>query len=311
MKKALVIILIFCCFVFAGCSQSGTVGMINYSDGSIREYYYIPYAEKEMLNAGLTVAESEAIKNRIEQQGSIIFNNYINDYKLRISKSEKYTNEQKLQLMQCVKLETPSSLEIQIGGGMAISTVSYFEFDLLFANQTAYLEFKEANADIKEQKTVQEIKTLFTTTTKVVKDPIFDKIVDQTVTLGQNCVKMFQDVMTAVVGEARWQNIKEAIGYDDAAQKFDYCYVVPSARIHTNAPQQFSKDGYYYHVWQVDANNNQAEAPMQFQVWTTTANKWAWYVLALIVSGAIIATIYFVGRKKERTQNQNTQDKAA
>lgn len=318
MKKFLVAVLILTCFIFAGCSSVGTVGLIQSSDGSVIEFYRIPYAETELLNAGITEVENENIKKTAKQKLDEYFLSLIQSYKEKIDANETYTDEQKQDLKKGVRFisninnsqsENPEKLE-------------YIQYEVYFDNSTCYLQFKDANELLKEPKEVVVEKTLFTTTTKVVKHPVFDNIVQESVTLGNHVVETIENVVIDVlsgvnatptqrtIAENRWNYIKILLNYNTTANSFSYCYVVPSARFHSNANKVIAQNGYYYHFWDVDSNNTNLSEnkKVHIEYWTTTANKPIWYAVAVLGGIITIAITYVVYKKNKRKEEKDFID---
>lgn len=325
MKKYLAILLLVACFVFAGCADTSTIGLIQNSDGTVIEYYVIPYAENELISAGLTKEESVKIKAQAKIMLDQTFAKYIEEYKARIDASVNYTDSQKEALKKGVKVgnsfdnKTEMNFEIDLNGNISPSdAITYIRYELYFDNQTCYLEFKNANESIKEEKEIVTQKTFFTTTSKVVKDPLFDKLQDESLTLGKKVMGVIDStVFNVLAGDnpdeeamsnarTRWEDIKRVTNFQAMSNTFTYCYIVPTARLKSNAQKIIEKDGYYYHIWKIASNNSSLpeDEKIHFEYWTTTANKASWYGLALLVAVVVILTTYFVGRSKEKKMNQ-------
>ena len=109
--------------------------------------------------------------------------------------------------------------------------------------------------------------------------------------------------MISVFGEDKWDMIRYYTQYDIYSSKFNYTYVVPTSRLHSNANSITKKsNGYYYHTWQINANNidEQNNSIIQIEYWTVTANKAVWYVITLLISGIVISCVYLKARKQEQ-----------
>lgn len=328
MKKYIVILLLVVCFIFAGCADCGTVQLTQYPDGKIAEYYYIPYAETELKQAGITDEESLLIKQKAQDELNTLFLSYIDSYRARIDQSQDYTEDEKLILKDSIKFDnsfinkTEQFYEVSTTGIKEV--IKYIRYTIYFNNSTSYLEFKNANQLLKEPKTILEEKNLFTTTTKVVKDPVFDNIATESITLGKYAINKIEETILNVlsgdgstenrtIAQERWNAIKLAVNYKDCSEKFIYRYAVPTARLHSNANQvtkEFSKTAQTYmycHSWEIQINN--AEKPIEqqvnFEYWTTTANKAVWY--GFIFAGALITMgiIYFVSKRKDKVIEDN------
>lgn len=322
MKKFLLVLLVAVCFVFAGCSNCGTVALIQNSDGTIVETYIFPYAESELLRAGITKEESTKIKQQLKTQLNDTFNSYISIYKDKINNSSNYTEEEKdvlkngIELYSSLNDSSNVSIEIDLSSGEINEVISQIQYELRFINQTCYLEFKNANSLINEPKTIVTEKTLFTTTTKVIKDPVFDNIAISSITLGKYVSGVAENIIVNVLAggsgasedkiataRVRWEAVKLSVNYVSASEQFTYCYVVPTARLKSNADKIEQKKGYYFHYWQVKSNNSVLdEDQIHFEYWTVSANKPVWYAFATGGAGLVILIAYLVSRKKEKKE---------
>ena len=323
MKKCLLILLLAVCFIFTGCSNNGTIGFVQNADGTLIEYYVIPYAENELISAGLTKEESVAIKAKAKLMLDQTFTKYIDDYKARIEASTDYTDAEKEILKKAVRFDnsfnnkTEQNFEIDLGGNItATDAITYIRYELYFANKTSYIEFKNANEALKEEKQTIVEKSLFTTTTKVVKDPLFDKMQEESITLGKKVMGITESTVLSVlagedpdetaisIAQNRWSAMKLAVGYEAMSEYFTYCYVVPTARLKSNAQKVVMQDGYYYHMWKVKSTNSSLPEDEQitFEYWTVTANKAVWYGLSVLGAVIVIIISYFVGKKKEKQE---------
>lgn len=297
MKKFLLLMLLCVCFIFTGCSY-GEVGLVRNADGTVVEYYYIPFPETQLLAAGATSSQLNTILANIKadyESKTGIISQLINDYQTRISSSTNYSLEQKAALISGVTYEF----------GLLRNDDGYctaMQYIFNFANTTCYLEFKEANGYIKEDKEIIETNNFFTTVTKTVKDPLFDKISNGAITVGINCLKQVEKHMQTVLG-SQWETVKYYTEYEKYSSKFNYTYVVPTSRLHSNATSITRKsNGYYYHTWQIDANNITLENPIKIEYWTVSANKPVWYVLAFLICGIVIGYVYLKGKKQEKEE---------
>ena len=172
-----------------------------------------------------------------------------------------------------------------------------------FANTTCYLEFKEANNYIKEDKEIIETNYFFTTVTKTVKDPIFDKISNGAITIGKNCLYQVEKHMVNVFGDERCKEIKYYTQYDKYAAKFNYTYIVPTSRLHSNANSiTRNSDGYYFHTWEVNTNNldENGNSVIKIEYWTVQANRAVWYVLTILIVGIVICSVYLKAKRNEK-----------
>lgn len=299
MKKYLIILLLCCCLVLAGCDYGG-VALVQNSNGSVEEYYFIPYDEQLLVSAGVSINVSRGeILPRIKQDCDLFFVNLLNEYQSRIGANQNYTLNERAELVAGVTIQSnlPSNLFL------VNDLYKEIKYEISFANSLCYNEFKNINQSIKEEREVVEINNFFTTTKRVVKDPIFDKMANESITIGKKCLELANNIMEQEIGALLWEEIKQEINYQTYASKFEYTYVVPTARIHTNASTvQKSSEGYYYHTWQIDLNNIELEQPIKIEYWTTSANRPVWYVLALLVAGGIIATTLVISKNKEKQE---------
>lgn len=323
-KKGLIIALLLCvCFLFAGCNSVGTVGLIQNANGTITEFYIIPYMESEMIASGLTVDESTKIKALAKEKLDSTFETYINDYKTRIDENSDYSESEKEYLKNGITIsnsfinKTEQNFTIGLDGSITPNDyITYIRYELYFKNSVCYTEFKNANEAIKEDKQVITQSNLFTTTTKVVKDPVFDKIQNETLTLSNYIVGYIKSlIINVMAGDnptdekraesiARWDTISLNTNFETANDYFNYYYIVPTARIKSNAKQVTYQDGYYYHMWQLQSDNSTLPENEQihFEYWSTSANKVTWYITATLGAVAIILVTYFISRKKEQDE---------
>ena len=303
MKKILLVLLLCMCFVLTGCTSLGGVGLKQCSDGTVVEYFFIPFNATEMV-AYANIKESEILEMRanIRTDCDNLMTEYINSYKSRIDASEDYTEEQKEILKNGVLFDSNFNKKDQYLYGFESS--NYIIYEIYFANKLCYFEFKGANPELEEPKETIIESNFFTTTTKIVKDPIFDNTVVSTITLGTYFTKACEQQIINVVGQLRWNYAKQILNFTLCSELYAYCYVVPTARLHSNADEVVLLDGYYYHIWQVPANNLTLPdgERVLFEYWTTTANKHIWYILALIISGAIIAGVIIYSKYKEKKE---------
>lgn len=304
MKKILISLLLCFCFLITGCS-SGGAGLVLNSNGTVLEYYYIPINEQILNDNGVTTNEVTniiiAINNYVLKDnpyivGDGIFAELLNNYQQKLIFNPKYTMEEKEAMIKGVTngVETINESNNKCKG---------LRFYFKFADTTCYNEFKNINEYVKEDRVVEEISNLFTTTTKVVKDPIFDKLANDAVTIGTKCINIANTLMENQLGFTRWEEIKQNINYEDYASKFEYTYVVPTARVHTNA-DTIEKDakGYNYHTWNVNLDNldGQGNSIIKIEYWIVSANVWVWYVLTLIIASCVMVAIYIFGKNKEK-----------
>lgn len=300
MKKIVLLLLVCFCLLTAGCSY-GEVGLVQNSNGAIKEYYYIPIPEKELLTMGVTQGQIEDIIVDIRDEcNSTIFDSLINSYQQAVSKTT-YSFEQKAKLINGVgyscKLETDANNNLYTA----------IKYEINFANSTCFQIFKKVNSYTAEDKVTETKNYLFTTVTKVVKDPIFDKIANDALTTGKIAINKAEQIMVDNLGDDVWNNIKTELKYDKFLNKFNYFYVVPTKRIHTNADSVAKDDdGYYHHKWTVNLNNlkEDGDSIIKIEYWTVSANRAVWYIVALIISGVIITTVYFVAKNKEKQNKE-------
>ena len=287
-----------------GCNYA-EVGLVQNSDGTIIEYYYIPFPERELEQNGVSLQTTRTrILSSIKAECDEIFTDFINDYQSRVSNSQKYTIEEKTILIEGVTFTST----LPQGYTNLLNYYSGIRYEVHFKNSICYQEFKNANDIIKEEKIVETTSNLFTTTTKIVKDPIFDKIASDSIALGQKCVNAANRIMEECLGAALWGRLKSDLNYAEYASKFTYTYIVPTARVHTNADSvQKSTEGYYYHTWEINVDNigENGESIVQIQYWTVSANRWVWYLTALIIASGITVAAILIGRHKEKKIVQN------
>ncbi|MBQ7884875.1 MAG: hypothetical protein IJ318_02120 [Clostridia bacterium] len=306
MKKILLVLLLCSCFLFAGCNSIGGTGLVQYSDGTITEYYFVPFNAEQIYTqtgGGITLAELILIRQNIRTSCDALMTNYINEYKSRIQASEDYTEEQKEVLIEHgVMFDSNFNNKTEIMFGL--ESKNYVIYELFFANKLCYLEFKGANPELEEQKQTITESNLFTTTTKTIKDPMLDNVVVSTITLGKYFTQACEQQMINVIGQSRWDYNKQLLNFEQCANTFAYCYVVPTGRLHSNADSIVCIDGQYYHIWNIPANNLtlDEEQKVTFEYWTVTANKYIWYILALIISGGIIGGVIVYAKLKQRRE---------
>jgi len=301
-KKICLLLLALACFIFTGCSKYPAIGLINNADGTVVEYYYIPFPEAEIKNA-LLITERNKVntaKINIKTECDKIIQYYIDLYQSNIEKSDKFTLAEKKDLVEGVTFESNLS-------EMTNYELEYIKYSINFASSTCYNIFKNINKEIKEERQVITEKSFFTTTTKVIKDPLFDKITSESITLGKSCVNMANTIMQNSLGMLNWTLVKNSIpNYSAAINTFNYIYVVPTSRIHTNADEVLMQDNYYFHIWKININNldENNNSIVQIQYWTTSANRVVWYLLALGASAIVIAGIFIAGHYKEKSKNE-------
>ncbi len=297
MKKLVILLGLMLCLVFSGCSYSGA-GLVQNSDGTVVEYYYIPFAEKEFaLNGVSSTKISELLEDIKKEMDLNFFAKRMDDYYKRIEASEEYTLLQKEKLVSGVEY----SSNISKHGELARGYLDVIQYKVTFANSTCYKEFKSANSQISEDKEVVTEKNLFTTTTRVVKDPIFECAFNETLTTGEYFINLVNTKMEEHFGLNFWNHIKTKLNYDEYSSKFNYSYVVPTSRIHSTANHvQRGNDGYYYHTWEIDLNDTNNNINIEY--WTTTANKEVWYLTFLLISGIVAFGVYMFARKKEKEE---------
>ena len=201
-------------------------------------------------------------------------------------------------------------------------TNSYFKnecythiwYEINFTNSFSYAVFKNANSEIDDytQKTEENlngnkeiitINNFFTTTTKVIKDPMFDCIAQTNYQMGKSLVDIAENLMLKQF-KSLWSEIKVATNFEQNAKQFSYSYIVPTARVHTNADQVVASNGYYYHTWKINADNldESGNSIIHIEYWTVTANRAIWYILTLLASAVIIGTTITFGIIKEKKQ---------
>lgn len=301
MKKIIIAILLCVCFVLTGCSYGGA-GLAQNSDGTVTEYYFVPFPEEELLSLGVSKTEIYNILLELKKDlDTNTFGPLIDAYQKRIEENADYSFEQKKTLVDGVRYES----NLPIPGQILLGYHTKIQYQIYFDSALCYAEFKNANPQIKEEKVVQTKKTLFTTTSIVKKDPLFDVVYKQSVTIGKNFTNKVNETMQQFL-PTKWEFIKEQLNFEENSSKFSYSYIVPSKRVHSNAKHvQRGENGYYYHTWEIDLNNvDENGVPLiNIEYWTTTANRAVWYVLAVIGGGIIAAAVYIVGSKKEKQTN--------
>ena len=277
------------------------------------EYYYVPFPEKELLQNGINSFQLQQVLSNTKEYleydskvdpGDGLFAHLINEYQQKIGESTKYTTQQKAALISGVTYK----MTLVDNDGDNLKDGIKFQFD--FKNSTCYAEFKGINDYTAEDKVVETIDTIFTTTTKIVKDPIFDKITSNSITIGMACLDLVDKQMEDVFGFAGWEDLKYRLDYNKYSSQFDYTLIVPTSRIHTNAPSiEKDSSGTYYHTWTVNLNNvdENGNSKIQIEYWTTKANKWVWYVFSGVVAAAIITTTFIIGNKNEKQKEKLDQ----
>lgn len=310
MKKIILILLVCFCFMFAGCSSYAGMTLVVNSNGEISEKYFIPFPRETIISlTGDNLLAQQKMQTLISNiQNDInneVFSPLLSRYRQRINASTKYSDEKKNELISGVSVKNnfPSANVIIVGD------ITSIEYQIDFASSECYNAFKDTTELIKENKQVQEIVSLFTTTTKVTKDPLFDKIVEDTTTIGNNMINIAQQEMIDIYGEYVWNELKQALSFDEYSQFFTFTYVVPTSRLHSNADKVTERNGYYQHQWKVPANNldENGESVIKFEYWQITPNRWVWYVVSLAGAVAVVLGTFMVYKSRQKLENQNAK----
>ena len=99
--------------------------------------------------------------------------------------------------------------------------IEHIQYTLKFKNSTCYNQFKKSNSGIKEDGRIVTEKNFFTTTTKIVKKPIFDKTSNNGIALGKNCLEIANSIMESNLGTEDWALIKKELNYETIIKHFN------------------------------------------------------------------------------------------
>ena len=304
MKKIFLTLLICFCFMFAGCSTSGGISMVLNSNGEITEKYYIPFPKDQIvLLTGDNILAEQKVQNLMsniqKDCNNEIFNPMLSTYKQKINSNSEYSKEKKTELIAGVTITNnlPSENVFILG------EITSVEYRINYKNIECYNLFKSINELINEEKVIEETVSFLTTTTKVTKDPLFDKIVYDSVTIGKNAVSLVEDEMITVYGETVWNYLKQELNFNKYSEYFTFTYIVPTARIHSNAKRITNHNGYYSHEWEIPIENidEDGNSIVKIEYWQITANKWIWYFIA-ITGALVIATATGICYKVKQKQ---------
>ena len=314
MKKIILFVLMSVCLLFTGCSISGGMRLIVYSNGTIVESFYVPFPKSQIVRqtGENTLAEQKVsmlfsnVKNVCNEQ---IFGPLLTTYQQKVNSSTEYSQEQKNALISGVNITNnlPSETVIIIG------EITYIEYQITYANTDCYNIFKDLTKVLQEEKEIVEEVSFLTTTRRVTKDPLFDKVIDSATTIGKKMLSLVNEQMVEVYGESTWNQLKQILNYDEYSSYFSFTYVVPTARIHSNANSVKEINGYYYHIWNIPVENvdENGNSIAKIEYWQIIANKWVWYVLA-IVGGLIVAgttfVCYNIKQKREKINKEKQED---
>lgn len=312
MKKIVLLLLLCLCFIITGCSQNGGMMLIKKPNGTLIERYFVPFPQDEIirLTGNNILAQqkvSELLSNVKSECDSQIFDTLINNFKQALIYDTTLSQEEKEYLFAGVEYSSniPSENFYILG---SITDISY---EITFKDSDCYNYFKKSNNFINEEKVIEISSNIFTTTTKVIKDPLFDNIFQNTITIGQNFVTQVENQMINVYGNYTWQELKEALNFDECASKFTFTYVVPSARFHSNASEITQSGGYYYHTWNIPKDNldENGNSVVKMEYWTISANRWVWYAVTLFGAFVVALLVYSIGKLKEENKNKKEKDK--
>lgn len=306
MKKFLVLLLTVFCITLAGCSSTGGATLALNSDGTVYESYYVPFPQDEIerLLGGPSLYTRSRIYEvlwGVKDEFDAYFDEKIEAFKAKIDEDEKYTDDKKAALKSAVTY----SSNLPNDGEFASVSYTSIIYELSFSDSEVYGAFKGAS-NLAEEVEVEYISNAFTTTRKVVKDPLFDKMATETITLGRYVLNRIDYHMKNEFGEVNWNAMKSALGYDTYASTFDYTYIVPTSRLHSNANSVSEENGYYYHTWHIPAENlnDDGDSVIQIQYWTIYANRWVWYSLTFAIGLLIaIGTIAYSKMKREKPKD--------
>ncbi len=300
MKKILALVIICFCFILTGCGNSGA-GLVQNSDGTVVEFYYVPFPQEELTKNFVSQQKIYSILQDIKiEMDSEIFEKLINDFQKQVEKDNRYTLEEKKNMVKGVTY----SSNLPNAGNFFIDDITSIRYQINFPNAEAYTLFKTANKEISEEKTVQVINNFLTKTQVVKKDPLINTMFENTLTVGQFFLGKTNEIMQKHLG-AGWDALKNDLNFEENAAKFSYTYVVPTKRVHSNANSiTKDQDGYYYHTWEINLKdvNKDGKLNVQIEYWTTTANKWVWYAGALIGAGIVCLAVYLVAKRKEKRE---------
>lgn len=311
MKKFIICLLLCFSVLLTGCSSYGGVGTVKMSDGSIVEFFYIPFNESVLTNlegdAKLTLEQCQEIKADAKVVLDKIFDNYTEEYIKYIGTLDvdKYSIDKKQELIDGVTYDHNDFIGEVKGETVAL------QYNLTFANSECYEIFINVNNILKTQSVTDTIVKTFATVKKTTKYVNLNNGGQKT--LLQSAVEVLQSVMVDNVGSTKWQSVKTAIKFDELKTKYTYSYAVPTKRLHSNADYVEEFNGYYMHTWEFTGE------PKTIEVWTLTANRGVWY---LVIAGAtvlfVIGLFIFNNFKKKKdlqkavqeNQNQNLNNQS-
>ncbi|MBO7527371.1 MAG: hypothetical protein J6T74_05670 [Clostridia bacterium] len=309
MKKLLICLLICFSFLIVGCSSSGGITLVANSDGTIVELYYAPFPMEQIISitGNNLYAQQKSLKfiyNVQKDLNNQLFSPLLNLYQERVLASEEYSDEKKIELIGGVLIT--NNLPSQ--NAIVVRNLTAIEYRISYANTECFNLFKDITKYFKEPKEIEKTVSLLTTTTKVVKDPLFDKILEDSSTIGKKYLSFVEENMRSEYGEGTWTFIKESLNYERYSKYFTFTYVVPTARIHSNADSVKKVDDYYYHEWQIPVENidENGNSIKKIEYWQTTANRWVWYCIAL--TGAIVVALITAIRYKVEAKKQKIVD---
>ena len=301
MKKIFLILLLCVCFIFTGCSSLGGVELKQNADGSVNEAYYVPFPKNEIIQKfqsyGYSANKVISILSNVKDEYDNYFSALILEYEQNVDGEEDYTTKEKEKLKQGVSFESNLSDENILSG-----VKDYIVYQLNFKDSVCYKLFKKLTPELNEERVVTNENNFFTITNIVTKDPLLDRIVESSLTLGKQLINKIEDRMEREIGPLRWNNLKTALNFDECAQNFEYTYIVPTARLHSNANKIEESDGYYYHTWEIPFNNldENGDSVVKIQYWTTTAKRWVWYVFSVAGATLLVSAVMIYGKIKSK-----------
>ncbi len=309
MKKIFLLLILCVCFIFSGCSNLGGVELMQNADGSVVESYYVPFPKAEILNWAqenyINPPEKiSTILRHVKNDYDEYFSDLISEYKQNVDENNNYTQSEKEELKNGISFES-NLLDDNILRGID----DYIVYQLNFSNSSCYKSFKNLTPELSENKVVINENNILTKTNRIQKDPLLDKMVESSLTLGKQLINKIEERMKNEIGTIRWNNLRNTLNFAECSNNFEYTYVVPTARLKSNADSIEKNDGYYYHTWKIPFDNldENGDSIVKIEYWTTTANRWIWYVFSLTGAMVVICIVAIYGKIKNQKANKEIE----
>lgn len=118
------------------------------------------------------------------------------------------------------------------------------------------------------------------------------------------------DVYAGIIEDAQKAHFSEELISGLSTLSFCYDYVTVHKRIHSNADEVISADGYYHHVWRSPLDKLSDGKTVALK--TVNADRGWWYLVVLggVVAGvAISLMIVFIIDKSKKTKKENKKER--